>query len=116
MKALLIALPLLALALPAVAQDGRPADCTVTTSGEVVFDGPCDFLPDTGGTFSIANPDGAGPLYGEISVITVFVTAPGEAEVSGLTTAGINSRWGPARRSTTDPGCWTGSDFEVCAY
>jgi hypothetical protein len=116
MKFRLIALSLLAtLALPAAAQESRPADCTVQSGGEIVFDGLCDFLPDAGGTFSISRPDGDGPLYGEVSVITVFVVAAGEAEVSGLTTSGINSRWGSAERSTTDPACWTGTDFEVCA-
>ena len=115
MKYLPLALPLLLLAGTAVAQE-KLADCTVTSNGIVEFDGPCGFLPDDGGTFSIATPGGEGPLYGEISVITVFVVSPGEAEVSGLTTSGINSRWGSARRSTSDPACWTGSNFEVCAY
>jgi hypothetical protein len=115
MKYLPLALPLLLLTGTAVAQE-KLADCTVTSNGIVEFDGPCGFLPDEGGTFSIATPGGEGPLYGEVSVITVFIVAPGEAEVSGLTTSGINSRWGSAQRSTTDPACWTGSDFEVCAY
>ena len=112
---LIAALPLIA-ATPALAQGTKPAQCKVTSAGAVEFDGPCGFLAEDGGTFSIASPSGEGPLYGEISVITVFVTAPGEAEVSGLTTFGNNSRWGSATRSSADPACWTGSDFEVCAY
>jgi hypothetical protein len=109
-------LPLLfAITLSAHAQESRQADCTVRSDGEIVFDGPCDFLPEAGGTFSIASAESEDPLYGEISVITVFVVAPGEAEVSGLTTSGINSRWGAAQRSTSDPACWTGTDFEICA-
>jgi hypothetical protein len=36
--------------------------------------------------------------------------------VRGLTTDGINSRWGTALRSKADPACWKGSDFEICAY
>jgi hypothetical protein len=115
MKHFTLALPLLLLATTATAQE-KLADCRVTSNGAVEFEGPCGFLLDAGGTFSIASPGGEGPLYGEISVITVFVVAPGEAEVSGLTTAGINSRWGSAQRSASDPACWTGSDFEVCAY
>ncbi|WP_017295364.1 hypothetical protein [Geminocystis herdmanii] len=40
----------------------------------------------------------------------------GVAEVRGLTTAGINSRWGEARRSKSDKACWVGDDFTICAY
>ena len=41
---------------------------------------------------------------------------PGVAEVYGITTSGINSRWGPARRSSKDKACWVGTDFSICVY
>jgi hypothetical protein len=110
LPALLCAVP------PAAAAGDVAARCKVTSAGVLVFSGSCRFGPETGGTFSIASPAGEGVLYEGISIITVVVVAPGEADVFGLTSAGINSRWGPARRSTADPACWTGSDFEICAY
>ena len=59
--------------------------------------------------------DGKSRLYGEILDVSVFIVAPGEAEVRGLTVHGINSRWGPAKRSTQDAACWMGADFRICA-
>ncbi|MFM7652762.1 MAG: hypothetical protein ACKO5M_07590, partial [Vulcanococcus sp.] len=51
-----------------------------------------------------------------ITNISVSIVSPGVAEVRGLTTDGINSRWGSAVRNKKDSACWTGSDFEICAY
>ncbi|HEX9050384.1 MAG TPA: hypothetical protein VF841_07640 [Anaeromyxobacter sp.] len=128
----LVALALLLLASPAAteaaetsgpvpAEKGTPVVCTVRSPGEdgvvrVDLDGPCRFLPDgKGGSFSLSALDGQSPLFEDILVLSVDVVAPGKAEVRGLTSEGINSRWGEARRSKKDPACWTGSDFEICA-
>ncbi len=101
---------------------GGPIVCTIRAPGEddpaprVVFDGPCRFRADgKGGSFSLSALDGQSPLYPGILVVSVSVVTPGKAEVRGLTAEGITSRWGEAHRSKTDPACWTGSDFEVCA-
>ena len=56
------------------------------------------------------------PILPNITDISVTIVATGVAEVRGLTTDGINSRWGSAVRSKVDSACWTGSDFEICAY
>jgi hypothetical protein len=102
-------------------QEGTRVHCTIRSPDEraatrVVFDGPCSFrAEDRDGSFNLAALDGKSPLYPGILVVSVAVVAPGEADVRGLTAEGINTRWGDARRSKTDPACWTGSDFEVCA-
>ncbi|MDB5722848.1 MAG: hypothetical protein JWP15_3466 [Alphaproteobacteria bacterium] len=87
----------------------------IGSSGAAPFRGPCRFLPDKGGSFSL-DPIGRKTFSSEISTLSVFVTGPGVAEVSGLTAAGINSRWGEARRSRKDPACWEGADFRICVY
>ncbi len=51
------------------------------------------------------------PLLEEISLINIDEVSPGLAEVRGLTTGGINSRWGEARHEGS---CWAGSDFRIC--
>ncbi len=109
----LAALPLAA-ATPAAAQT-RTVQCEVESAGVVEFGGPCSFAPDTGGSFSIAAETNEGALYGEVSIIVVTVVEPGKAEVSGLTTFGNNSRWGPAERAADDSACWVGADFRICA-
>lgn len=115
---LLLVVPLFGAAsvVPAAAQDGRPVQCTVTSAGQVEFDGTCMFSAEGGGSFSLANVDPDAPLYGEVSIVSVTIVSPGTAEVSGLTIHGINSRWGEATRSRADGACWTGADFEVCAH
>jgi hypothetical protein len=101
------------------AQAKRMADCRLESDGTVVFKGKCLFISDgSTGSFSLQNPSGRGPLYGPYLDISVSVIEPGRAEVRGLTRRGVNSRWGEARRSPTEPACWIGTDssFTVCAF
>lgn len=102
-------------AVPFAAQAKPPARCVVNGNGEQPYSGPCSFTSEGGGSFSI-DPIGRRVFSGEVTDISVSLTGPGEAEVRGLTTSGINSRWGSARRSRRDPACWEGSDFRICVY
>jgi hypothetical protein len=113
MKLILLAFAMLA--LPAAAH-GKPrlARCVVATE-EAPYRGPCRFVPDGGASFSL-EPVRRRRFFGEITSISVAVIKRGEAEVSGLTGSGINSRWGSARRSRRDPACWEGRDFSLCVY
>ncbi|MEM9132179.1 MAG: hypothetical protein AAF962_05820 [Actinomycetota bacterium] len=94
--------------------DGVHCRITSGTAADV-FQGPCLFHSEGGGSFAVQAADG-GPLTSGVQLITVSITAEGEAEVRGLTTDGANSRWGAAVRSETEPACWVGTDFEVCAF
>ncbi len=81
---------------------------------EIQFQGNCIFKQYGGnGSFSLESSDG---LIAGRSSISVSIIEPGIAEVRGLTTDGINSRWGTAKRSKSDLACWVGSDFSICAY
>jgi hypothetical protein len=115
MKLPIIAACALALAAMATTATAAPrrAQCEVMTDGQS-WTGPCLFSPEGGGSFSISRP-GERPFPGGYGVISVTLTEPGEAEVSGLTRGGINSRWGEASRSRRQPACWVGADFRVCA-
>jgi hypothetical protein len=113
MRLLLLGLAMLALASAAHARP-RTARCAISTE-EAPYRGPCRFLPSGGGSFAL-EPVRGHRFFGEITGISVEMTGRGEAEVRGLTTSGVNSRWGAARRSRRDPACWEGQDFSVCAY
>lgn len=93
----------------------RVISCTITTGKALAYNGPCLFMPEAGGSFSLANTKRQGPLFDDIGVLSVSIIAKGRAEVRGLTSSGINSRWGEAKRSTKDAACWEGSDFSICA-
>jgi hypothetical protein len=111
----LVLLAVAALALSSVAHSKpRTARCVIATE-EAPYRGPCRFIPEAGGSFEL-EPLRRRLFFGEVSSISVQITGRGEAEVRGLTTAGINSRWGTARRSRREPACWEGQDFSVCAY
>jgi hypothetical protein len=113
--ALAAAAALAALALPAAADaQGRRARCVVSSGGET-YRGACSFVAERGGSFTVS-PIGRRFLVGEVSDVSVAIVRRGVAEVRGLTSGGINSRWGEARRSSRDRACWVGSDFSVCAY
>lgn len=103
-----------AAAQPAPAK-GRVVRCVVAGAGAPPYQGRCRFLPEGGGSFSLRPATGRA-FPGGTTDVSVFVLAPGQAEVRGLTTGGINSRWGEGRRSSKDRACWEGSDFRVCAY
>ncbi|QDZ06084.1 hypothetical protein FPZ24_00200 [Sphingomonas panacisoli] len=100
-----------ATAAPAYAKEAR---CVIDSEG-VSYNGPCNYTVAKGGTFTVTPPHGRG-FGGETLSITVYVTRPGFGEIRGLTEAGINSRWGQARRSRRDAACWQGNGFSVCVY
>ena len=103
-------------ALPAAAQSqGRGARCVIVSNGQPTYRGPCTFIPDGGGSFTVAPPRRR-EFSGGQTGINVSITEPGVAEVYGLTPTGPASRWGTAVRSRRDRACWNGPDFSVCAY
>jgi hypothetical protein len=104
-----------ALLLPAGVAVAKPrtARCDIS-SEEAPYRGPCLFAAERGGSFSLT-PVGRRRFMGHVTLISVSLVGGGEAEVSGLTTSGINSRWGHARRSRRDQACWVGQDFTICA-
>ena len=91
------------------------AQCLIKQSGVTTYAGDCAFHLERGGSFSIKRSDDE-PIQPGVTDISVSIVSPGVAEVRGLTTDGVNSRWGAATRSAVDGACWTGSDFEICAY
>ncbi|MWV29434.1 hypothetical protein [Aurantiacibacter rhizosphaerae] len=93
----------------------REVRCHITNDRGLDFDQQCLFRAQSNGSFALSKADEA-PLFENITMVNVSKTGTNSAEVRGLTTDGINSRWGEATRSTDDPACWTGADFEVCAY
>jgi hypothetical protein len=102
--------------LPAAAPaKPRPARCAVSGGAESPYSGPCLFSAEKGGSFTVT-PAGRRTFMADLTSVSVYVGQGGVAEVRGLTTGGVNSRWGEARRSRRDRACWEGSDFRVCVY
>jgi hypothetical protein len=93
----------------------RIVRCEISSENKTAFKGKCVFSPEEKGSFSLSNIKKQKPLYPGISVVSVTIIEPGVAEVRGLTSDGINSRWGEAKRSEKDKACWVGEDFKVCA-
>lgn len=95
----------------------RDAGCRIEQAGRVVLDRTCDFQPEgREGSFTLSARGGTDtPLFRGVSVVSVMIIEPGLAEVRGLTSAGVNARWGIARRSDRDRACWEGDDFRICA-
>lgn len=95
---------------------GRVVKCQIDGAGVTSYKGQCIFTPDSGGSFSLRNVDEGKLISPNVTDVSVSIIEKDVAEVRGLTTDGINSRWGDARRSSNDPACWVGSDFRVCAW
>jgi hypothetical protein len=88
----ILALVLTAAMVPAIAKD-KDARCLIRQNGVTTYSGVCHFQLEKGGSFSIRRQD-ARPILPNITDISVTIVATGVAEVRGLTTDGINSRWG----------------------
>lgn len=101
----------LALAAPAQAKTAR---CVIKSQGGE-YRGPCSYSAQRGGTFTV-KPIGRRTILPGVMMVTVFVDRDGSASVSGLTGAGVDSRWGESTRSRRDSACWVGDGFRVCAY
>jgi len=112
-KKLLLMLAAAMVAAPAMSAP-RTARCVVDTIGNATWQGPSRFEAERGGSFTISPVRGT--FAGGITQIGVAIGQPGIAEVRGLTSRGINSRWGIAGRSERDRACWVGEDFRVCVY
>lgn len=93
----------------------RQARCVINSAGAPQYRGPCMFEAGPRGSFTVM-PARRRSFPGGVGSISVWMTGRGTAEVRGLTSDGINSRWGTATRSRRDRACWVGSDFSVCAY
>ncbi|TAK59674.1 hypothetical protein [Methylobacter sp.] len=74
------------------------------------------FSLEKGGSFSLRNADKSKTILEGITDVSVYIIEKDIADVRGVTTDGINSRWGEAKRSTKDKACWIGSDFKICAW
>lgn len=116
MAKLLCILAVILLTAQTVLAANRVVICTIATNNQIAYKGPCLFMPEAGGSFSLSNTNRQGPLFGDIGVLSIYIVSKGTAEVRGLTSSGINSRWGEARRSTKDRACWEGADFKICAH
>ena len=100
-----------ALAAPA----GRTARCVLETSDPAKYSGPCRFTQGPKGSFVLAPAKGK-VILDVFTSISVDIVGPDKAEVRGLGTNGVNSRWGEAKRRKKDPACWEGDDFSICVY
>lgn len=101
-------------ALFTAAAAAKTTRCVIKQDGVVADSGACHFQRAEGGSFSIRRP------YGDtnqpsITDLTVSIVSTGKAEVHGLTTTGIHSRWGTAVRSKLDFAWWTAPTFEIYA-
>ena len=101
MKKELIALLMTAALFP-LAAEGKHARCVIKQEGAILFSGSCDFQMGAGVSFGIRRLD-AKPILPDITDFSVSFISPGVANVRGLTTDGINSRWGTTLRSRVDP-------------
>ena len=100
------------------------AQCILITSEQIeTMNEDCHFEPSVNGSFTISKVDKTGePVrcflgkedwdkdlkvkYPCIMFVSAWIIEEGVAEVRGLTTAGINSRWGRYVRDPDEPACW----------
>lgn len=94
---------------------GRPGKCTITSGGHTYTCKPSECIikaeKDGDTNWYVIEKKNGKPLLEEILSVSIVEMSPEEADVSGVTTFGVNSRWGQAKR---DGSCWAGEDFRIC--
>jgi hypothetical protein len=103
-----------ALTLAAAEAKPRSARCVIDAAGAPRWSGACGFEAERGGSFTITPSRGS--FQNGVASISLAIVRPGVGDVRGLTSAGVNSRWGEALRSPRDRACWIGADFSLCVY
>jgi len=88
--------------------------CEIMRDGATAYTGKCILMPLHDGSFILSNLQQQIPLFDDVSMVSVSLTEKDVADVRGLTSAGIRSLWGEAKRFQKDPACCTGYDFEIC--
>lgn len=94
----------------------RVVTCRIESDHEPAFRSECLFISEGRGSFSLTHPKKDNPIMPGVIAIEVSIVSRDIAEVRGLTTEGINSRWGTAKRSVKNKACWKGEDFKICAW
>lgn len=113
MKKFLLTVSMLALCTTVQA---KVAKCYIENDGVPVLNTKCEFKAEKGGSFSLSNLNRNKPLFDTIIMVNVSIVDKNVAEVRGLTTVGINSRWGEYHRSQADKACWVDGLNKICAY
>lgn len=89
--------------------------CEIRMENKTAYKGTCIIIPEYDGSFFLANANRQIPLFENTSMVSVSLIENDVADVLGLTSAGLRTRWGEAKRSQTDKTCWIGYEFEICA-
>jgi hypothetical protein len=112
---LILVISTLLLITQSIAASEQKVKCEIESNNVVMFKGQCLYLSEHGGAFTLSALDKNKPLYDDITAVSIVMIKKNVTEVRGLTTQGINSRWGNAKRSQKNKACWVGSDFKICA-
>jgi hypothetical protein len=94
----------------------KPAKCLVDAGYDAQYQGPCLFKGYGKGSFIISPRFQNGRFVDGISFLSVDIYAKNHANVRVMLEGGISSNWGDAIRSKTQPACWIGDDFKICAW
>lgn len=98
----------------------KVATCKITLGNEIAYKGKCLFDPYEGGSFTL-KPIKGEALFDEITLIDVYITSQRRAEVKSHTLHETLGKFsmsidGSAVRSKSQPACWNGSYFQICAW
>lgn len=91
----------------------KEVKCKITLNNEVVVNGTCTFKPiGNDGSFRLSNKHG---LYQDIEAFKVQMMGNDAAKVYAVGYDGDSNDWGKAIRSKSNPACWKGKVFQICA-
>lgn len=100
---------------PSAAADRTTVRCRISTGGIVLLDGLCERQTfGSKGSFNLSKEHESAPISEDVLFLTIAVAGKRRADVSAVTTGGHPSRWGPAKLSVRNKGCWLGKDFRIC--
>lgn len=117
-KPLMIAAAFSGLVIFSSAAEAKAARCVLNGFMDQPYDGPCDFKPLKGGSFSVVGSGSRDDWIDKsgYQVIRLIVTGNGRGRLEGRAGSAMYVDLATVARDRNAPACWEGDDYRICVY
>lgn len=115
-KLFMIAAAFIGLAAFSSAAEAKTARCVLNGFMDQPYDGPCDFKPLKGGSFSVVGIRDDWFDKSGYQVVRLTVTVNGRGRLEGRAGSAMYVDIATVARDRNAPACWAGDDYRICVY
>ncbi len=117
-KSLAVLTAVCGLAAFSSAAEAKAARCVLNGFEDQPYDGPCDFKPLKGGSFSVVGSGSRDDWIDKsgYQVIRLTVTGNGTGSLEGRAGSAMYVDLATVVRDRKAPACWAGDGYRICVY